>query len=904
VNAYRILNDKISPRDERVARLTDRETKHFTKKAASNAAAGKWERATELYEVASSNGTGVHALESMYRLALFREQACGGSFSSTHIKDCPLERDIPSALALYSQAARLGHSGAQMSMAVAMSSGVFVLGSNREVETLRRHISSSSNASFEDTALLQEYFAALGLEPLALMTLGWRHLHGHGVPISCDTALEYYEAAAEKSVVAIARQGVAKPNDRFKLTGDIASGSRIGSRFDRCFELFRAVVHAMLEFAMVKIEAILQRVHVSKNGQDQSAREVALRSQLVLSEPDKIMDDVDSISDTDNDPDRPYGTGPYNDDAFWGIGGSPERGSDVLRYYRHAAEQGDTQAEVALGHLHYFGTRNVKQDLNRAAELFSRAAKKGDVTAASWLGHMTARGLGVTQDQVIALKWLRIGVEAGDPTALNGLGLLELTGIKAFSKQGTFEADRQHSGDTGHRDRFHAGRKHASAAAVIDQNVRQQIEAESFKGHTNTGIILERDVNTATRRFQLASESGSADALYNLGMIHIGWDGLESSESRVFDQFLEGTTQTPARDSTSEVDASTLRRNVVAVNVHKALQYFSLAAQSGHLRAYHCVGKMYALGIGVSRSCDIAVNAFKVVAERGPWIEGLARAHASFRAGDTTAARLGYARLAHAGYEVAQSNAAWLLERLTERTRIELTQGAWWLFNHSKSGKACDGLSVQACGRRALALYRRAAKQGSADASLRLGDMYYNYRELFSDRGAYAGLGDQGSPHTVTYRGWNVSIRQLKSAVAYYQAAHELRSARASFTLGWCYQRGIGVRYPDFHLAKRHYELSVAVAADALWPARLALLLLHLESLTSQYLVHLPTCFFCGRYAAQFPRTLALFVKISLQCRKWAAILASHDILGAVSILVVITLLARARHLILQNPRA
>ena len=63
----------------------------------------------------------------------------------------------------------------------------------------------------------------------------------------------------------------------------------------------------------------------------------------------------------------------------------------------------------------------------------------------------------------------------------------------------------------------------------------------------------------------------------------------------------------------------------------------------------------------------------------------------------------------------------------------------------------------------------------------------------------------------------------------YYQTAHELRHARATFNLGWCYHRGIGVKQRDLHLAKRHYGLSAEAATDAAWPTRAALALLQIE---------------------------------------------------------------------------
>ena len=200
-------------------------------------------------------------------------------------------------------------------------------------------------------------------------------------------------------------------------------------------------------------------------------------------------------------------------------------------------------------------------------------------------------------------------------------------------------------------------------------------------------------------------------------------------------------------------------------------------------RQLHKVGRLYARALGVRRSCDVAANAYKTVAERGPWVAQLAEAHAVYARGDVDGARRAYARLAEAGYEVAQANAAWLLDRAARAAR--------------RGAADCLGTSAGDCEGRARRLYELAAKQGNADAALRLGDM--------------------------TLRAGDAA-----RAVGHYQAAHELRHAQATFALAWCYQRGLGVRR-DLHLAKRHFGLAAEADADAAWPVRLALGLLYAE---------------------------------------------------------------------------
>lgn len=73
---------------------------------------------------------------------------------------------------------------------------------------------------------------------------------------------------------------------------------------------------------------------------------------------------------------------------------------------------------------------------------------------------------------------------------------------------------------------------------------------------------------------------------------------------------------------------------------------------------------MHATGTGMMRSCPAAVELFKNVAERGKWSDQLMVAHTDYREGRVDEALVTYYLLAEMGYEVAQSNAAFILDRV------------------------------------------------------------------------------------------------------------------------------------------------------------------------------------------------------------------------------------------------
>jgi TPR repeat protein len=95
----------------------------------------------------------------------------------------------------------------------------------------------------------------------------------------------------------------------------------------------------------------------------------------------------------------------------------------------------------------------------------------------------------------------------------------------------------------------------------------------------------------------------------------------------------------------------------------QAAKYYNLAAQSGHILAIYNLAQMHATGTGMMRSCTAAVELYKSVAERGRWGLLLADAHNDYKEKRHSQALMKYLLLAELGYEAAQANAGFMLER-------------------------------------------------------------------------------------------------------------------------------------------------------------------------------------------------------------------------------------------------
>lgn len=113
---------------------------------------------------------------------------------------------------------------------------------------------------------------------------------------------------------------------------------------------------------------------------------------------------------------------------------------------------------------------------------------------------------------------------------------------------------------------------------------------------------------------------------------------------------------------------------------------------------------------------------YKLVAERGPWSSLSRWALESYLKSDIGKAFFLYARMAELGYEVAQSNAAWILDKYGEQSMCL-----------GESGFCTDAERHQ----RAHSLWWQASEQGNEHAALLIGDAYYYGRVCAESTGFY-----------------------------------------------------------------------------------------------------------------------------------------------------------------------
>ncbi|KAI3422104.1 Protein sel-1 1 [Globodera pallida] len=368
---------------------------------------------------------------------------------------------------------------------------------------------------------------------------------------------------------------------------------------------------------------------------------------------------------------------------------------------------------------------------NNVFSYYKYLAETGDMQAILGLAQLyLTGGKGVAMDLNSAAKYFTIASEAGSSQANGFLGKMYLEGTPATP---------QHN-------------------ITAFQFFKKAADKGNAIGQAGLGMMflygygVKQETQKALKLFALAAEQGSADAQLHLGQMYYQGLGVK----RDFKQ---------------------------------ALKYFQLASQSGHILAIYNLAQMHAKGTGVLRNCRVAVALYKNVAERGRWGGRFMDAYLRFQNGGAVdEAAFRYLFLAEFGYEAAQTNFAFLVDR--EDTQLFGSEEAY---------------------RRAFMNWLRAANQDYPVARVKLGD----YK--------YYGLGSEPS---------------MEEAAEHYKlAATSHQSAQAMFNLGYMHQHGLGVQ-KDLHLAKRYYDLAAETSTEAVWPVSMALMKLRAEFLLEYLLIN------------------------------------------------------------------
>lgn len=431
----------------------------------------------------------------------------------------------------------------------------------------------------------------------------------------------------------------------------------------------------------------------------------------------------------------------------------------ALLYYTFAATGGNPVAQMAIGYRHWAGI-SVIPSCESALNYYKKVAKKveEEVSFSGGTAIQRVRLLdelenpgsytGILDDDL--LQYYQFLADKGDVHAQVGLGQLHYQGGRGVEQ-----------------DHARALNYFLQAAEAGNANAMAFLGKMYLEGSS----VVQQSNETALKYFKMAADKGNSVGQSGLGVMYLYGKGVEKDYQKAFKYFSQAASQGWV-DGQLQLGIMYFNGLGVPKDYKTAIKYFTMASQSGHVLGFYNLAQIHASGTGILRSCSTAVELFKNVAERGNWGTTLMSAHTDYKEGRTAEAFIKYSFMAELGYEQAQSNAAFILDR----GEIE-----FFAKNESLA--------------RALMYWSRSAAQGYSIARVKLGDYYYY--------------------------GYGTDI-DYKTAAAQYRMASDLQSnAQALFNLGYMHEQGLGLK-KDFHLAKRYYDMAADSSADAHVPVAFA----------------------------------------------------------------------------------
>jgi SEL1 protein len=566
--------------------------------------------------------------------------------------------------------------------------------------------------------------------------------------------------------------------------------------------------------------------------------------------------------------------------------------AEALRLFREAAALGDPGAHEELGFAHSVGWGGVEQSTAKAVLHQYFAAMGGAPLAQMAMGWRHLRGAGVPEScqsavlyydppaSLVADSTNKKGASftGGGPNSVNSAnGAIRLTAETSSGFDGAARRDAdvaqyyKYSADMGNADAASAvGRLLTFGSRGVKQDARTaykyftqaaaagDADAMAHLGHMfANGIGVNEPSNeTALALFRAAVDKGNARAAYGLGYMHLGGFGVDRDLTKAFEhitnaaeagspeaQFHLGALYARGvfgKDAPKEENAEKESENAYARpskrDHAKAFYNFNLAAAQGHATATYNLAIMQLSGsLGLPQTCKAAALLLKGLAERGAWTAGVEEARGALAAGRKRAGLVKYMKVAEAGVEVAQANAAFVLDRAEpwyeESTDDdEPSDARIRRRGFEKKGRFSSVLGASTFGssaefssdreRRALHYHKLAADQGNVLSLLKIGDAYFYGRtggKAPSDRSKFSTR--DGEKKTLVL---NALDERRNVSAAVYLRATQRRSAQAMFNLGAMHEHGLGLP-KDLHLAKRYYDMALSTDPKAYVPVKLAL---------------------------------------------------------------------------------
>jgi TPR repeat protein len=262
----------------------------------------------------------------------------------------------------------------------------------------------------------------------------------------------------------------------------------------------------------------------------------------------------------------------------------------AVEYYTKAAEQGLLNAQTQLGIL-YLNSEHVETDYEKAVKWSTKAAEQGDSIGQTLLAVCYYDGKGVEKDYKKAVEWLSKAAEQGQANAQTYLAL------------------RYYGGEGVEKD-------YKKAVEWLSKAAEQGLaDAQTYLGiRYYNGEGVEKDYKQAVQWWSKAAEQGLADAQNYLGLRYYSGEGVEKDYKQAVEWLSKAAEQGQANAQTY-LALSYYGGEGVEKDYKQAVEWWSKAAEQGHAQAQNYLGIRYYNGEGVEKDYKQAVEWFTKAAE-------------------------------------------------------------------------------------------------------------------------------------------------------------------------------------------------------------------------------------------------------------------------------------------------
>ena len=211
-------------------------------------------------------------------------------------------------------------------------------------------------------------------------------------------------------------------------------------------------------------------------------------------------------------------------DRYYSGQGIERNDDEAMTWYRKAADQGHPGGQAGLGNGYRYG-RGIRRDFKQAMEWYSKSALQGHPEGQTELGDHYLHGYGVKRDRKAAMNWYNKAIAQGHYAAQYGLGKVYIYGGDDVTKN-------------------------PSKGLQLITGVAERGNAEAQRDlgyiylHGSGGGAISRNYALAIDWYRQAAEQGHAQAQHELGeCYHHGYYEVTQDQKKAMFWFRKSAQQ-------------------------------------------------------------------------------------------------------------------------------------------------------------------------------------------------------------------------------------------------------------------------------------------------------------------------------------------------------------------------